>query len=141
MMMEILFKSCVFHYEFDFIHPFSDGNGRMGRFFQTAILAKWESIFAYLPIESIIKERQLEYYKAITDSHVAGNSNIFIEFMLAAILETIKRFTTDVQKEDIFSSVQVEKLLNIMDDERPYTTKKLMELTHEEMYILLFLVY
>jgi len=124
----IIIKSCVFHYEFEFIHPFTDGNGRMGRFFQTAILAKSEKIFAYLPIESIIKERQQEYYKAVADSHIAGNSNIFIEFMLEAILETIKRFTTEILKVNSYMSIHVEKLINVMDDDKPYSTKQLMEL-------------
>ncbi len=87
----ILIKSCVFHYEFEFVHPFSDGNGRMGRLFQTCLLSSKEEIFAYLPIESIIKERQQEYYDAIAKCNKVGNSNIFIEFMLDAILETIIR--------------------------------------------------
>jgi Fic family protein len=124
----IIIKSCVFYYEFEFIHPFSDGNGRIGRFFQTALLAKWESIFAYLPIESIIKEQQSAYYKAIADSNTAGNSSIFIEFMLAAILETIKRFTTEVHKKENLINNQVEKLLTIMEDDIPYTAKRLLEL-------------
>jgi len=124
----ILIKSCVFHYEFEFIHPFSDGNGRMGRLFQTCLLSSKEEIFAYLPIESIIKERQQEYYDAIAKCNKAGNSNIFIEFMLDAILETITR-TLNSSKEEISGlSIQVKKLLSIMKEEVPYTTKELIEL-------------
>jgi Fic family protein len=85
----ILIKSCVFHYEFEFIHPFSDGNGRMGRFFQTCLLAKEEELFYYLPVESIIKKKQQSYYDAISRSNLEGSSNVFIEFMLDAIIETM----------------------------------------------------
>jgi len=124
----MLIKSCVFHYEFEFIHPFSDGNGRMGRLFQTCLLSSKEEIFAYLPIESIIKERQQEYYYAIAKCNKAGNSNIFIEFMLDAILETITR-TLNSSKEEISGlSIQVKKLISIMKEEVPYTTKELIEL-------------
>ena len=124
----MLIKSCVFHYEFEFIHPFSDGNGRMGRLFQTCLLSSKEEIFAYLPIESIIKERQQEYYDAIAKCNKAGNSNIFIEFMLDAILETITR-TLNSSKEEISGlSIQVKKLISIMKEEVPYTTKELIEL-------------
>ncbi len=124
----ILIKSSVFHYEFEFIHPFSDGNGRMGRLFQTCLLSSKEEIFAYLPIESIIKERQQEYYGAIAKCNKAGNSNIFIEFMLDAILETITR-TLKSSKEEISGlSFRVKKLLSIMKEDIPYTTKELLEL-------------
>ncbi len=124
----ILIKSCVFHYEFEFIHPFSDGNGRMGRLFQTCLLSSKEEIFAYLPIESIIKERQQEYYEAIAKCNKAGNSNIFIEFMLDAILETITR-TLELSKEETSGlSIQVKKLIFVMKEGVPYTTKELMEL-------------
>ncbi len=124
----ILIKSCVFHYEFEFIHPFSDGNGRMGRLFQTCLLSSKEEIFAYLPIESIIKERQQEYYDAIAKCNKVGNSNIFIEFMLDAILETIIRTLKSSKEEIVGLSIQVKKLLSIMKEEVPYTTKELIEL-------------
>jgi len=81
----ILIKSCVFHYEFEFIHPFSDGNGRMGRLWQTVILKEYSPVFEYLPIESIIKERQQDYYNALGKSDNQGNSTGFIEFMLEII--------------------------------------------------------
>ena len=85
-----LIKGCVFHYEFEFIHPFVDGNGRMGRLWQTLILYKYKNIFAYIPIESVIKQKQEEYYKALEISNEEGKSTFFIEFMLKAILEACK---------------------------------------------------
>lgn len=86
----ILIKSCVFHYEVEFIHPFMDGNGRMGRLWQTLILRERYPIFEFLPIESLIKTRQVEYYEAIEESDKAGNSTQFIEFMLEVILDSLK---------------------------------------------------
>ena len=124
----ILIKSCVFHYEFEFIHPFSDGNGRMGRLFQTCLLASKEKIFIHLPVESIIKERQQAYYKAIADSNQAGNSNMFIEFMLDSILETLTRIIKSAQLEKNQMSLQVNKLLTIMSMDVPYSTIELMKL-------------
>ena len=78
-------KSCVFHYEFELIHPFADGNGRLGRFWHTLLLTKWEPLFAWLPVESVIHDRQSEYYGAINASNNSGESTAFIEFMLSAI--------------------------------------------------------
>lgn len=86
----ILIKSCVFHYEFEFIHPFLDGNGRMGRLWQTRILMQQYPVFEYLPIESLIKENQTEYYKALGQSDKLGSSTPFIEFMLSIILQTLE---------------------------------------------------
>jgi len=81
----LLIKSCVFHYEFEFIHPFIDGNGRMGRLWQTVILKDYSPVFEYLPIESLIKERQQDYYDVLGKSDNHGNSTGFIEFMLEII--------------------------------------------------------
>ena len=85
-----LIKSCVFHYEFEFIHPFQDGNGRMGRLWQTVILKEWKEVFAWLPVETLVKENQKEYYSALGVSDSAANSTKFIEFMLTLILNTIE---------------------------------------------------
>jgi len=93
----ILLKSCVLHYELEFIHPFMDGNGRMGRLWQTLLLQQYSPVFEFLPVELIIKQRQAEYYKALSLSDKQGQSTLFIEFMLAVIdtaLEDLLRTQT-----------------------------------------------
>ena len=100
----LLIKSCVFHYKFEFIHPFADGNGRMGRLWQTLLLKEYAPVFEYLPIESIIKQRQDEYYKALSVSDKSGNSTAFIEFMLqvidTALAELLKTQNTTLSGKD-----------------------------------------
>lgn len=86
----VLIKSCVFHYEMEFIHPFTDGNGRMGRLWQTLILKNHHPVFEFLPIEAIIKRQQNEYYEALAKSDNSGESTQFIEFMLGVILESLE---------------------------------------------------
>ena len=86
----LLVKSCVFHYEFEFIHPFIDGNGRMGRLWQTMILKEYSPVFEFLPIEMIIKDRQQDYYSVLGKSDNQGNSTSFIEFMLEIINDALE---------------------------------------------------
>ena len=83
--LHMLIRSCVFHYELELIHPFADGNGRVGRLWHTLLLSKWNSVFAWLPVESIIHNHQQEYYDSINASNDAGESTAFIEFMLSVI--------------------------------------------------------
>lgn len=84
-----LIKSCIFHYEFEFIHPFADGNGRLGRLWHTLFLSRWNDLFLEIHIESAIRDRQKEYYEAFNRSGRELHSGIFVEFMLTCILETL----------------------------------------------------
>ena len=86
-----LVSSCVFHYEIEFIHPFIDGNGRIGRYWQTMLLSRWKGIFAWIPVETIVKEHQQEYYDVIARCDAAGNSTAFIEFMLRCLLDAMNQ--------------------------------------------------
>lgn len=95
---ETIIKSCVFHYEFEFIHPFSDGNGRVGRLWQTLILMGRFPILAFVPFESIIHRRQQDYYKSLSDSQSVGHSNPFIFFMLNALLTALEEVVNTVKE-------------------------------------------
>ena len=85
-----LVASCVFHYEFEFIHPFSDGNGRMGRLWQTLILSQWKPELAYLPVETVIRHQQADYYAALSAADKASDATGFVEYMLKALLSAMQ---------------------------------------------------
>ncbi len=101
-----LIKSCVFHYEMEFIHPFIDGNGRMGRLWQTVILKETYPVFKFLPVETLIKERQKQYYEALGKSDNTGGSTIFIEFMLEIILKSLD----DLLKSQNISLLNIDRI-------------------------------
>ena len=124
-----LVSSCVFHYEFEFIHPFMDGNGRMGRYWQTMLLSRWKGIFAWLPVETIVKQHQQDYYDAIAQSDSQGNSTIFITFMLRCILQTIKeqQKVTDKVAYKVTDKSE-DKLLNIIRATPAITIPQLMQM-------------
>lgn len=122
-----LILSSIFHYEFVFIHPFSDGNGRMARLWHTAILSKWKAIFEYIPIESQIEKFQDDYYNAIAKCHVDGESTFFIEFMLSQIDKILDDISIQINGENEYLPETVQKLLEVMEYEIPYTGNALME--------------
>lgn len=105
----LLIRSCVFHYELEFIHPFSDGNGRMGRLWQSLILSKWNSAFASLPIENMVYANQRKYYDAIARSSTVGECSAFIAFMLQNIFETLMKYK-DVPLSNLPASIDEVKL-------------------------------
>lgn len=108
-----LVAGCVFHYELEFIHPFADGNGRMGRLCQTLILSRWKPVLAWLPVESVIRDRQADYYAALAAADKAGASTGFIEFLLAALLAALEQVPGSDQVTDPVSD-QVRALLKAL---------------------------
>lgn len=123
----LLIKSCIFHYEFVFIHPFNDGNGRTVRLWQNVLLTKWNPIFEYVPIESQIQKYQKDYYDAIAKCHKNGTSDLFIEFMLRMIDETLDEIINNISKEAQNISDQVNKLLDVMDPDIPLSANEIMK--------------
>lgn len=123
-----LIMSAIFHYEFVFIHPFSDGNGRMARLWHTALLYNWKPIFEYIPIESQIEKFQEDYYDAIAKCHINGDSNFFIEFMLEQIDKVLDELLEQVKSVDVDYSAYTKKLVDVMKYDVAYTAKELMEL-------------
>lgn len=123
-----LIMSAVFHYEFVFIHPFSDGNGRTARLWHTVILSKWNSAFEYIPIESQIEKFQDGYYEAIAQCHVNGNSNVFVEFLLKQIDSILDEVINQIRRSDDGLTDYVKKMLDLMDFEVPYSAVSIMEL-------------
>jgi Fic family protein len=111
-----IIKSCVFHYEMEFIHPFEDGNGRMGRFWQTLLLMQVNPIFEYVPIEETIKNNQEQYYKTLADADNTGKSTIFIEFMLEAINQTLRKTIDESNPGNIDYQKRTEFALGKLDD-------------------------
>ena len=123
-----LVSSSVFHYELEFVHPFADGNGRMGRMWQTLILHRWRPVFGWLPIETVIKDRQEDYYRVLGNCDKRGNSGEFVEFILKAIYDSLIELeeTEQVNRQ---VTEQVERLLTAMGNDT-LSTRELMGKLH-----------
>jgi Fic family protein len=104
-----LVKSSIVHFEIEFIHPFIDGNGRIGRLWQTLILSQWNELFAWLPVETVVYENQQGYYDALAVAQKTADSEVFIEFMLNAILQALEELPTR-EIIDIFTDINTDKL-------------------------------
>lgn len=121
-----LILSSVFHYEFVFIHPFEDGNGRTARLWQNVILSGWKGLFEYLPIESALKKYQNGYYKAIADCNKNGDCTIFIEFMLKMIDEVLEELINTSSVPITEKAININKLLDVMEYNVPMTANEIM---------------
>lgn len=121
-----LILGCVFHYEFVFIHPFSNGNGRMARLWHNAILCDWNPIFKYIPLESQIEKFQNEYYLSISECNKQGNSTVFIEFMLAQIDKILDQTSKEMEGDEGQISSNLRKLIDMMEYNTSYSKTELM---------------
>jgi Fic family protein len=124
-----LITSAAFHYEFEFIHPFSDGNGRMGRLWQTLILSQWQPLLAYLPVETVIKHRQADYYQRLGEADASSNCSAFIEFLLEAIQQSLQ------EAIDNQSSKNEETRVEIQVKTRVKTPEAILHLLKENPYL------
>jgi len=121
-----LLVSSVFHYEFEFIHPFNDGNGRIGRLWQNVILGHYKNIFYYVPIESVVKAHQRSYYAALEKAGETGESTPFVEFMLESIHESVRAFLKEHKKSDQKSKQKSDqKVLDLMRKDNTITIREL----------------
>lgn len=102
-----LVKSCVFHYEFEFIHPFQDGNGRLGRLWQSAILKDWKKVFAWIPVESLIKKNQAKYYRVLRACDATADSTAFVEFLLLLILKAAEEIVQNEKRVTVKVTIKV----------------------------------
>lgn len=121
----LLIASSVFHYEFEFIHPFSDGNGRMGRLWQTLILSRWNPLFAHVPVESLVHAHQAGYYAALNESRRASDCSGFVAFMLDRLLEAIDAVGTPRRtpvKTPVKTRVKIDGLLLALLRKQPNLT-------------------
>ena len=130
--MHPLIKSAIFHYEFEFIHPFQDGNGRMGRMWHSLLLGNWKELFFWLPVEELIQSRQNEYYDALGKADKMADSAVFVELMLEIIRDILKdttvvgRSTDQDADQDADQDTSVNKLLSILGNET-LSASELME--------------
>ncbi len=122
-----LILSCVFHNEFVFIHPFSDGNGRTARLWQTLLLTRWKPFFKWFPIENHLQDHQDDYYRAIRQSHKQGSANPFVHFMLSMLDQTLVDVMHSMKEQGFTSSLFVQKLLSVMPKEHFMTSNEILE--------------
>ena len=117
-----LIKSSIIHFEIEFIHPFMDGNGRMGRLWQTLLLYKWDELFAWLPVETVVYKNQQDYYDALKISGETADSGVFIEFMLNAILQALEELSAR-KITDIFTDKLSKAELEFLEQIAGYLDK------------------